>query len=321
MVGKPASLRLVSNQPEPITLPVGAGFSDWKVEAVADDGTVVDISNQATLVVGDNSTSDTLGNLLAGDATNASVAIGNGRIAGIKAGHSTVQAAFGGIRTKTGLNFEVTDALDVDEIRIRPATLNLLIGDSAVFSAEGFKAGKSVGDITNHPDLVWNATAVVAPGESAIQLDGPHLSASKPGTSSVTASFNSVTSKPASVTVFKIDDTGVTPAVVGRLVVEPSRLKMKVGEVAHLGHEVVVRRQGVDFSDTCEVAPPPNRVVSYDSQDRALHAVSRAERGSRSSNEINPRYWTWTSNRPEFPTRIRRSSLNPPPEKWPWARI
>ena len=49
---------------------------------------------------------------------------------------------------------------------------------------------------------------------------------------------------------------------------------MKTGEVARLGHEIIVKRQEADFSDTCEVAPPPNRVVTYDADSRTLHASS-----------------------------------------------
>jgi len=272
-VGKPASLRLVSSQANPIKLPVGAEFSDWRVEAVADDGTVTNFSDLATLVVGEDSAVDTLGNLLDSDSNgvkaNTAVVISNSRIAAVKAGNATVQAVYGGIRTKTGLKFEVADALDIDEIQLSPDRMNLLVGESASLSAEGFKDGKSVGDITNHPKLVWNAN-----NEDAIHLDGPHLTASKPGTSLVSASVGSATSKPASVTVVTADDTAVTPAVAGRLIVVPDKLKMRVGDVAYLGDEIVVRRQQVDFSDTCDVAPPPNRVVSYDAEERSFHAVS-----------------------------------------------
>jgi plastocyanin len=277
---KPASLRLVANQGDSITLPLGAEFADWKAEAVADDGTVTDVSDKVTLVVEGDATKSTLSNLLeqaakqlqldVGGGPKASAAvIREGRIVGASPGKSIVHAVYGGIRTTNGLNVEVTSALEIDEIRIVPSTVNLVVHESAGLQAIGYKSGNSVGEITSRSELVWKSA-----DNGPLQMDGPQITAKAVGSTSVTASLGPVVSKPATVTVVDPEQGGSTPAAVGRLVVTPSRLRMKTGEVARIGQEFTVTRQQTDFSATCEVAPPPNRVVSFDPDSRTLLAVS-----------------------------------------------
>ncbi len=277
---KPASLRLVSTQGNPITLPVEAEFSDWKVEAVGADGSVTDVSKGATLVVDGDSTKSTLSGLLERAAqqlqlnletepSKAGVVIRNGRIVGVNAGEATVHAVYGSIRTTEGLRVQVTSALEIDEIRLSPSEIRLVVGESATVQAVGYKNGKSVGDITNRTELVWKSKE-----EGPVQADGPQLTANRSGQTSVTAQLGPVVSKPANVSVVEAKQNGATPPEVGTLMVVPSRLRMKTGEVARVGHEIVVKRQETDFSEQCEVAAPANRIVAYQEESRSLLASS-----------------------------------------------
>lgn len=278
VAAKPASLRLVTSQGNSLKMPVGAEFADWKVEAVDDKGAVTDVSNQATLVVEGDATKATLSSLLEqaakelqldvkGDPKESATVIRDGRIVGVAPGKSVVHAVYGGIRTKLGLDVEVTSSLDVDEIWIAPAIANLIVGESIGLQAIGYKSGKSVGDITSRVELHWKADK-----DGPVQVEGPQVVAKAAGTAEITASIGAVVSKPASITVTNTDAGGSTPTAVGRLIVNPSRLRMKTGEVARLGQEITVKRQNSDFSDSCEVAPPPNDVISYNSSSRMLQA-------------------------------------------------
>lgn len=281
VVAKPASLRLTVAQGPSLKIPLGAEYSDWKVEAVADDGTVTDVTSKATLVVDGDATKATLSGLLqkaaeqlkldvGGDPKAAVAVIRDGTIVGASPGEATVHAVYGGIRTQQGLPVEVTLQLDIDEIRIAPSSVNLVVNESVGLHAIGYKGQKSVGEITSRSELVWKAYGKVGP----IQVDGPQITARAPGSTSVTAAVGPVISKPADVTVVASSPGGSTPAAVGRLTVTPGRLRMRTGQVARLGHEVVVKRQDADFSETCEVAPPAGRVISYDADSRSLLAMS-----------------------------------------------
>lgn len=277
---KPAALRFVSPQGETVRLPVGAEYSDWKVEAVAQDGSVSDVSEKVTLVIEGDSTKSTLSKLLENspglpelkvnsDPQMLAVVIRNRRIVAVRPGQAIVHAIFGGISTTKGLQVDVVDGLDVDEIRLSQREIRLIVGESAHLTAEGFKGGKSVGDITNHGGLVWNSG-----NRELVLTDGPQVNAKKAGAATVTVSCGAVTSKPSNVSVVVADGHGNAPVEVGRLVVVPSRLKMKIGEVATLGQEIVVKRQAVDFSNTCEVAAPESRLVTYDETSRTIRATA-----------------------------------------------
>lgn len=250
-IPRPSSLRLVSSQGSSIQLPMGAEFFDWRVEAVGEDGTATDVSDQATLVVEDASTMQ-------------AVVIRQRKIVGVNAGTGVVQAAYGGIQTTGGLRFEVTNDLLLDEIRIVPSTVSLKPGDSTLLRAEGFKGGRSLGDITNRTDLEWKSA-----DQGLVTLTGPQITAGakQTGTTTVTVSYGSLKSKPASIKVGEGNE-------VGRLEVFPSQLRMGAGETVHLGQEIKVQRNNANFSDSCEVVAPSGRVVAFDENKRVFHAQS-----------------------------------------------
>ncbi len=256
VVAKPASVRLVSREAQPIQLPLEAEFSDWRVEAVAADGKVTDVSRKATLE-------------LDGDPTKAAAAIRDGRIVGVRPGEAMIQASYAGVRSTEGLRLQITSALEIDEIRVSPARVSLVVGESASLQAVGFKAGKSVGAIANRSELVWKAK-----DDGPIQLDGPSVYAKSPGETSVTAQLGPAVSQPITVTVLAPTDVGRSPAAVGPLTVTPSQLRLKAGEVVHLGTDVSVKRGETDFSQQCEVVPASTRIVAFDESNRLLQAVS-----------------------------------------------
>ena len=71
-----------------------------------------------------------------------------GRLLGVRPGRTTVHAEFDGVRSQQPLEVEVTAGLDVDEIRIAPAPITMLPGETVALDAVGYKGGKSVGIIT-----------------------------------------------------------------------------------------------------------------------------------------------------------------------------
>lgn len=284
IVAKPASLRIVSKSPAPVTLPVGAEFSDLKVESIAADGSATDVTRAATLIIengtppagaADSGAKDTASELLEfvskllPKPEETAVIQREGRLVGVNPGEATVQATYGGVRTTQGLRVQVTAGLEIDEIRIEPGELHLVLGESVSVRATGFKSGQSVGDVSPRGDLVWKSK-----DDKTVQADGSQLTALQPGSTTVTAQWRNVVSKPVTVTVVAPTDQGQSPAVVGPLTVSPSPLRLQVGEIARLGTEVVVRRGDVDFSDQCEVSTAANRIVAFQEEGRSLLGVS-----------------------------------------------
>lgn len=278
--GKLVSLRLISGQGASMTIPLGAEFSEWKVEGVANDGTATDVSKAVTLVVDNDPANSALTNSLLrpskdqgldreGDQGMVSVVIRGGCIVGINPGESTVHAVYGGLRTESGLKVDVTRNLDVDEIRVIPASVNLVVGECVSLKAIGFKSGNSIGDITSRGEVDWQTA-----DETCVAVDGPQITAGKAGLTKLTAVIGSLTSKPIKASVVDSDPAENAHTNTGPLTVEPSRLRMKAGEVLKLGHEISIKRQSTDFSESCDVVVAANRSVIYDDASRILRATS-----------------------------------------------
>lgn len=276
---KAPTLRLISSQGESMTIPIGAEFSDWKVQTVASDGSITDVSQDATLIVENDPANSVLSNPLLGPAkdqetdTNddqkiVSVVIRNGCIVGINLGVSTVHAAYGGLRTGTGLKVNVTPDLDIDEIHVIPANLNLVVGECANLKAIGFKAGKSIGDITSRGEVRWKST-----DEACIAIDGPQTIARQAGTTKLSASVGTLASKPVKAIVVDSDGEDAQ-ATIGHLTVDPSSLRIRAGEVVRLGYEIHVKRQLTDFSESCEVVVAGNRSAEFDEAGRTVRAIT-----------------------------------------------
>lgn len=246
-VEKPTSLRIVSDPASPVALPVMSEFSGFKVEATGADGVVTDVTRQATLEVD-------------GNPAEAPVVVLNGRIMAVSPGSAVVQARYNGALTTGGLAINVSAELDIDELRITPAELQLVAGESTTLRAFGFKAGKNVGDITARRELEWKAR-----DSGPIELRGPAVSAKAPGSTSATVQFGSVVSKPVPISVQD------KLASLARLTVHPGALTLRVGEVIRIGSDVNIARGGVDFSDQCDVSPASD-IVHFQPDSRTLTA-------------------------------------------------
>ena len=111
---KPASLRLTSTQGDPLQLAVASESTDWKAEAVFPDGKVTDVTGQVTLQAD-------------GDPANPIITIRDRKIVGVSPGDATLQASYGDVRTTEGLKVHVTQDAEIDEIRIVPGEVTLVV--------------------------------------------------------------------------------------------------------------------------------------------------------------------------------------------------
>ena len=82
-----------------------------------------------------------------GGPSQGPVSFTGGRMVGVSAGRTVVQADFDGVPTEKGLEVTVTATVDVDEIRLTPAPVSILLGETIAMDAVGYKNGKSVGQL------------------------------------------------------------------------------------------------------------------------------------------------------------------------------
>ena len=236
---KPTSLRLLTDAKPPIRLPVGASFTEFRVEAT-------DAAGASRVVTADAQLN------IEGDPQPAPLAIHTGRLIARAVGSTRLKASYGGVTAAESLDIEVVDELDIDELIITPQTLELAVGESAGVRAIGWKQGRAVGDITNRAELTWKS------GDAAIALaDGSNILGLAAGRSSVTVEFGKVRSKPLDVTVT------ATPRRSRRLIVSPSSLTMGLDETRHIGSDISITRDGADVSGQCLVSPAARNIVDY----------------------------------------------------------
>ena len=257
----PKTVRIVTDQPQPIVLPVGVAFDDFRVEVVLEDGTTQNVTGEALLHVQD-------------DPADASVAIVNGRPVGVRptraielrdsadAEQGLVQAEHGGVTSQNGLKFVVTADLDIDAIQLAPTNVTLAVNENTKLEAIGFQAGRRVGIITNGGQIEWRSGQ-----ESVAMTDGPTVTGLGAGTATVSAHWRDVVSVPAT------DVSVVDESPRDLLLVDPSRLFLRAGESIRIGTDIVVRRGGGDFSDEAIVVPASRDIVAYNDDSRTLQGV------------------------------------------------
>jgi len=245
---QPEEVVIVSDQGPAVHFPVGARFGDFRIEARYADGFTRMVTKKATMTT---------------DAgfLDAPVSFSDGRMIGVRPGQTVVHADFDGVPTKKGLQVTVTEDFDLDTIRLAPAPVSILPGETIAMDAEGFKDDKSIGVITGVGGLEWESD-----NEEVVGVAGPAVTGRKLGQGNVTARFGSVTSEPAKVSVVDSIDAD--------LVVDQDVIQMRVGESRRLGTDLVVRRGDVDFSRQCEVTPALPNVVRYVPQTRSLVGMS-----------------------------------------------
>ena len=250
---QPIEVRVVSDQGPAVAFPVGAVFDDFRVEAEYEDGFVRMVTRKATMSLG-------------GGQLRGPVSFADGTMIGVTPGSTVVEAEFDGVASKGGLQVTVSEGLDIDEIRITPELVNIMPGEAVVLEAIGYKAGKSIGRITDMAGLKW-----VSSNEQVTQLSGTTVSALALGASSVTAQYDAITSSPAQVNVVEqIDDA---------LVVDQNSIEMIVGESRRIGVDLGVFRGDTDFSRSAQVTSALPGVVRYDPLTHSLVGVAPGSAG------------------------------------------
>ena len=235
-VDRPEKVEILTDQPQPVRLPVGAQFDDFRVVIHFPDGFTRLVTKKATLRTSEPPASTPL---------TASM----GRLVGVRPGATRVHAEFDGVSSTQPLSVVVTTEVDVDEIRIAPAPIALQPGESYALEIRGYKGGNSVGIITGLGQVAWtSADANVA------RMAGPTVTGVAVGNTQVTATFNGLASAPADVHVGTIAD-GLT--------VEPGLIRIRVGEAARIGAHLSVFRGDMELSAQCGVTPAIPDVVQY----------------------------------------------------------
>ena len=189
----------------------------------------------------------------------APLAAAGGRLTGLRAGQSVVQAEFDGVHSQQGLDVTVTAAVDADEIRITPATVAIWPGETVTLQAEGYKGGKSIGSLSGLGKVEWKSAA-----PDVVRAAGPAITGLQAGEGSVTAQLGSVLSQPARIKVGEITEP---------LTIDPGLLQMRAGESRQVGRDVIVARGKLDLSDQCRVTPAEAGIVAYEPETHSLRAL------------------------------------------------
>lgn len=245
---RPKSVKLSSVQGSLVQMPVGAEFADFSVEATYDDGSVRNVTKEATLTTAD-------------EAQKSPVAISNGRLMGIHPGRTTVKAECNGVAADQSLAVEVTAKPEIDEIQLTPNPAVVSQNDTIAFSAIGYKNGKSVGDISRRGDLVWQADK-----PDLLKLSGCRATGVSLGQGVVTVKYDTIVSKPAPINVVE--------ATADPLVVKPEGVCLRVGESVRFGADVVVLQGETDVSDRAVAAPAVQEIVRYLPESKSLVGVA-----------------------------------------------
>jgi hypothetical protein len=251
---QPVEVVVLSDQGPAVTFPVGARFEDFRIEARYADGFTRLVTKKATMTA--RGADD---RFLA--ARDTPVAFSEGRMIGVRPGETLVHAAFDGRTTEKGFPVTVTEDVDLDRLRLKPAPVSILPGETITMDAEGFKQDKSIGLITGIEGLAWKSD-----NEEVVRADGPTITGLELGQGNVTARFGSVTSEPAGVSV--------VDSIEAELAVDQDVIQMRTGESRRIGTDLIVRRGGTDFSRQCEVTPALPNVVRYVPETHSLVGVS-----------------------------------------------
>jgi len=243
--GQPSDLRIVSEDGEEVTVPVGAVYTNYDVEAEYPDGFVRIVTKDATM------------HPIAGDPK--AVTPANGELVAVSKGKVTYIAEYEGAETETTkITLNVTEDVNIDELRLEPdKSIRMMPGETVKFKLHGFKEGKSVGVLTGMGNIEWKSS------DPSIALpQGPVTAAKALGKAEITATLNGVTSAPAEVNVVATIDEKLGPT--------DNVIKMMVGESRLVGKDFALIRGNVDFSMQCTVTPLVPEICAYDPSRHAL---------------------------------------------------
>jgi hypothetical protein len=242
---QPVQLVIVSDQGPSVRFPVGAEFDDFRIEAKYPDGFNQVVTKKATMRAADGS-------------LEAPVAFSEGRIVGVKPGQTVVQAEFEGASTEDGLEVNVTEEVDVDQLVVS-APSEMLVGETLGLEVTGFKDGKSIGKITGLGDLQFQSD-----NPQKVSVNGPWVTGAALGQAGVSAEFAGLRSAPANVSVVE--------SIGDRLALDEDAIWMRLGESRRIGSDFAVRRGDTDLSNQVQVYSSLPQVVEYDPDTHSLKA-------------------------------------------------
>jgi hypothetical protein len=244
-----------SQQVQNVRFPVGAVFTDFKVEVHYPDGFTRFVTKKAVLRTKE-------------PAASAPLTAEHGKFVGLRPGSTEVTAEFQGLASQVPLKVDVTADVEVDKIAIEPGSIPMRPGENFDLHVIGYKDGKSVGDITGLGNLNWKSSK-----PDVARVAGAAVIASSLGESDITVerkglSGPALTSDPAKVTVAN---------TTADLRVEPQIIQMYEGETQQLGDAIRVLREDLDVSQQATAVPESPGVVQFDPATHSLHAIQVGE--------------------------------------------
>jgi hypothetical protein len=252
---KPDLVKIFSQQGpqqvQQVRFPVGAVFTDFKVEVHYPNGYTRFVTKKAILHT-------------PGSPSNAPLTAEHGQFIGLRPGSTQVTAEFQGMASAVPLQVDVTADAEIDRIAIEPSTIPLRPRETYELKAIGYKDGKPVGDITGLGNLTWKSSQ-----PEVARVSGSSLIATGLGQSEITVERQGLTSQPAHVSV--------SETVAGDLRVEPGTIEMFLGESQQLGDSIRVMRGDLDVSREATAVPESPGVVRFDPATRTLTAVGVGE--------------------------------------------
>lgn len=248
---KPVALRLVADQTQPITLPVGSQFSTFRVEADYPSRPPVDVT----------------GECLFETSPGPQVTFRRGAVWAHQAGPASLSATFNGARTTNPLSLNVVDDLDLTDLVVVPAQLQLKVGESATLEPTGFVGQAdqrvSVGQIASLESVRFQSEQ-----PNVVRADGPTLTGVSPGNTKVVVHAGDLQAN-VDVQVVPEEDAYDQP-----LDVTPRSIRLSVGESKLLGPDIVVRRGEGDVSDQVTAQSSDPDTIRFNPSDRSFAGVS-----------------------------------------------
>ncbi len=249
--GKPSAVRIVSDLPTPIQLPVGSRFGAFRVEADYPGRPPTDVTLQAALRA----------------SPGGVIALVGGEVVGQKPGNGLIAAVFNGVVTKDHLPFEVVDELPLSGLTVSPESYQLKVGESVTLRVTGLTGDDEnqfeVGEIGSRGDVIFESDA-----PAVLRADGPTITGLSVGQGTITVSSSGASSS-VDVEVVPADQPASAP-----LVVSPQTLRLKVGESKLIGRDVTVMRRNADLSDQVDAESSDPDTVRVHHEDGSIEGVT-----------------------------------------------
>ncbi len=248
-------------QVQQVRLPVGATFTDFKVEVHYPDGYTRFVTKKALLRMPE-------------PATSAVLTAERGALVGLRPGSTSVTAEFQGMSSTVPLKVDVSADLEIDKIAIVPGSVPLRPGETYDLKVFGYKDGNSVGDITGLGNLTWKSSK-----SEVARVAGSSVIASGLGQTQVTVERKQLNGKSGGegILVSQPADVTVSNTIAEELSILPGRIEMTVGESQQIGDSIRVMRGGLDVSQQATAVPESPGVVRFDPATRTLTAIAPGE--------------------------------------------